>query len=103
TPLPAVIAWASATERAAVTASPIMTASGSEPDGGGGGPAAAVRAGGGVPTRGGGAVGSGGDEAGLRELKRHERSFPNGKLAGQRKELLQVVAAELSARDGGRR
>jgi RNA polymerase sigma-70 factor (ECF subfamily) len=39
----------------------------------------------------------------LRELQRHARAFPHGKLAAQREELMRVVREELGARDGGSR
>ena len=39
----------------------------------------------------------------LRELSRHERIFPFGQLAEQRKEMKRVVLAELRGRDAGAR
>jgi len=40
-------------------------------------------------------------EVALRELQRHARLFPNGRLVDQRKDMQRVVQAELSQRDGG--
>ena len=42
-------------------------------------------------------------EAALRELNRHERLFPHGMLAEQRRDMKRVVLAELAGRDGGSR
>jgi RNA polymerase sigma-70 factor, ECF subfamily len=42
-------------------------------------------------------------EAALRELNRHERLYPRGMLAEQRKDMKRVVLAELAGRDGGSR
>ena len=39
----------------------------------------------------------------LRELRRHARSFPHGKLAAGREQMMQDVLAAMNARDGGAR
>jgi RNA polymerase sigma-70 factor (ECF subfamily) len=92
-----------ATATATATATPSMTASAAAPDAGAQDPAAALRAELAILAKAREAMGGEHYEAALRELNRHERLFPNGKLAEQRKDMKRVVLAELSARDGGSR
>lgn len=44
---------------------------------------------------------SGSYETALRDLGRHERAYPNGVLAGRRRELKQQILNEMAARDAG--
>ena len=97
-------ARASPTSTTTTTVVPITSASasGAEPDAGASDPAAVLRAEQALLARARSAMDSERYETALRELNRHERIYPNGKLAQQRKEMKRVAIAELSAHDAGR-
>jgi RNA polymerase sigma-70 factor (ECF subfamily) len=90
-----------ATASVAATASPSTSAG--EADAGVQDPAALLRAELAILTRAREAMAGEHYDVALRELNRHEKLFPHGKLAEQRKDMKRVVLAELMARDGGAR
>lgn len=93
-----------ATATATATAAPPSASSATtEADAGAVDPTAAFRAEGAILSRAKAAMDREDWQTALRELRRHERTFPRGTMASQRQELMSVVMGELKARDGGTR